>query len=35
VAEGFTLADVPVTVPTPESMLRLDAPVTDQLSVLD
>ena len=30
---GDTLLLLPVTVPTPLSMLKLDAPVTDQLSV--
>jgi hypothetical protein len=35
VADGVTLTLVPVTVPTLLSMLRLVAPVTDQLSVVD
>jgi hypothetical protein len=35
VAEGFTVTDVPVTVPTPALMVSVVAPVTDQLSVLD
>ena len=33
-AEGLTLTLVPVTVPTPWSMLRLVAPLTTQESVL-
>jgi len=35
VAEGFTVADVPATAPTPELMLRVGEPVTTQASVLD
>jgi hypothetical protein len=35
VAGGFTVADVPVTAPTPELMLRVGEPVTTQASVLD
>ena len=35
VAEGLTVADVPVTVPTPKLMLTVGEPVTTQLSVLD
>jgi hypothetical protein len=35
VADGFTLAEVPVTAPTPELILRVGDPVTAQLSVLD
>jgi len=35
VAEGFTLTLVPVTVPTPLSMLRLASPVAVQESVAE
>jgi hypothetical protein len=35
VAEGFTFTDVPVTAPTPESMVRVGDPVTVQASVPD
>ena len=35
VAVGLTTTDVPVTVPTPELTLRVGAPVTTQLKVLD
>ena len=33
--DGVTLTDVPVTVPTPESIVRAGEPVTTQFSVLD